>query len=34
MERFLQQGMTERANLAQTQQDLDTLVRSIALPSA
>ena len=34
MERFLQQGMTECATLAQTQQDLDTLVRSIALPPA
>ena len=34
MERFLQQGMAERASLAQTQQQLDALVRSIALPNA
>ena len=34
MERFLQQGMTERADLAQTRQQLDALVQSIAVPSA
>jgi flagellum-specific ATP synthase len=34
MERFLQQSMTERADLMLTQQELDALVQSVALPAA
>jgi flagellum-specific ATP synthase len=33
MERFLQQSMTERADLLRTQQELEALVRSVALPA-
>ncbi len=34
MERFLQQTMDERADLARSQGDLDALVRSVAVPAA